>query len=82
MSKSYLSTNIVSLPDLDTYLDILLRKWNKVKKKVSSWAKSLNTYGKPLSWKQYNTFCFMNEDKSRVKRIFETVHWPFKLPPN
>ena len=27
-------------------------------------------------------FCSMNVYKSRGKRIFEIVHWPFELPPN
>ena len=29
-----------------------------------------------------NIFCSMNVYKSRGKRIFEIVHWPFELPPN
>ena len=29
-----------------------------------------------------NIFCSMNAYKSRGKRIFEIVHWPFELPPN
>ena len=29
-----------------------------------------------------NIFCSVNVYKSRGKRIFEIVHWPFELPPN
>ena len=29
-----------------------------------------------------NTFCSINVDKTRGKRFFQIVHWPFKLPPN
>ena len=29
-----------------------------------------------------NIFCSMKVYKSRGKRIFEIVHWPFELPPN
>ena len=39
-----------------------------------------NGVGKTFLWK--NIFCSMNVNKSRGKRIFEIVHWPFQLPPN
>ena len=29
-----------------------------------------------------NILCSMNVYKSRGKRIFEIIHWPFELPPN
>ena len=29
-----------------------------------------------------NIFCSVNAYKIRGKRIFENIHWPFKLPPN
>ena len=31
---------------------------------------------------EINIFCLMNVDTIKGKRIFEIVHWPFKLPPN
>ena len=37
-------------------------------------------YAKHVTGK--NIFCSMNLYKSRGKRVFEIVHWPFKLPPN
>ena len=39
-----------------------------------------NGVGNTCLWK--NIFCSMNVYKSKGKRIFEIVHWPFELPPD
>ena len=37
---------------------------------------------KALQVSRKNIFCSISADKKSGKRIFEILHWPFKLPPN
>ena len=56
---------------------------------VSSFAATITPHleirlrnGKGIIGLGKNIFCSINVGKTRGKRIFEIVHWPFELPPN
>ena len=57
-------------------------KFSKITKISNHTVNFCSEMGQAIYVSGKNTFCSLNVEITRGKRIFEIVHWPFKLPPN
>ena len=74
--QAFLGPHCIMVDEVPQESDTFMQTfWCHTVKSGSEMVKALQVSGK-------NIFCSINVDKTKEKRIFEIVHWPFKLPPN